>query len=135
MKNKNFSGGLFAHKPTPLTIKETPLSAQIKDYLDNRSVWNERLQCGKIQTMSGSWIHLCEKGTPDRIAIVRGHAIFIEVKMRGEKPTGEQLAKHSEIEKSGAIVLVADSFEQFKVRFNAVRVLIETRKREVNFYD
>lgn len=30
MKNRNLSGGLFAaSKPTPLTIKETPLSAQI----------------------------------------------------------------------------------------------------------
>ena len=70
MKNKNLSGGLFAvGKPQPLTIKETPLSAQIKEYLDNRGIWNERLNSGKIQTMNGNWITLCEKGTPDRIAV------------------------------------------------------------------
>ena len=51
MKNKNLSGGLFASgKPQPLTIKETPLSAQIKEYLDNRGIYNERLNCGKIKT-------------------------------------------------------------------------------------
>ena len=77
MKNKNFSGGLFASgKPQPLTIKETPLSAQIKEYLDNRRLWNERLNCGKVRTASGNWITLCEKGTPDRITLVCGDRRF-----------------------------------------------------------
>ena len=49
MKNKNLSGGLFAAKPTPLTIRETPLSAQIAGYLTARNIYNDRLQCGQFQ--------------------------------------------------------------------------------------
>ena len=90
MKNKNFSGGLFAAKPTPLTIKETPLSAQIADYLDARRIYNDRLQCGQFQTPSGNWMRGSKKGTPDRFAIVRGQIFFIEVKMFGAKPSEEQ---------------------------------------------
>ena len=137
MKNKNLSGGLFAvGKPQPLTIKETPLSAQIKEYLDNRGIWNERLNSGKIQTMNGNWITLCEKGTPDRIAVFRGQAIFIETKMFGKKPTNEQFAKHSELRASGAIVIVADDYNKFVCEFSAIRALLENkRKGEINLYD
>ena len=67
-----------------------------------------------------------KKGTPDRFAIIKGRIIFIEVKKLGEKPSAEQLEKHLELEQSGAIVLLADSFEQFAAQFNGVRVLIET---------
>lgn len=128
MKNKNLSGGLFASVPTPLTIKETPLSAQIADYLDNRRIYSDRLQCGKIQTIGGHWITLCKTGTPDRFAIVRGQIIFIEIKMRGEKPTETQTAKHAELEASGAIVIVADDFDNFRFNFEAVREALERER-------
>ena len=135
VKNKNLSGGLFAARPTPLTIRETPLSAQIADYLDARNIYNDRLQCGKVKTEGGSWIHLCKSGTPDRFCIVRGQIIFIEVKMRGEKPASEQLKQHEVLRGSGAIVIVADEYFRFVAHFEAVRAAIETRKGGTQLYD
>jgi hypothetical protein len=134
-KNKNLSGGLFAAKPTALTQKESSLSAQIAAYLSNRGIYNERLNSGKVETKSGYWIKLCERGTPDRIAIVRGQAIFIETKILGEKPTKEQLEKHDELRDAGAIVIVADSYGQFVYTFAAIRAALEEKPREINLYD
>lgn len=137
MKNKNMSGGLFATgKPKPLTIRETPLSAQIAEWLDNRGIYNDRLNCGKVRTASGHWITLCKAGTPDRFAIVCGQIILIETKMRDEKPTADQLKKHDELRAAGAVVIVADDFYEFIAEFSAIRCEIETkRKGEINFYD
>lgn len=129
MKNKNLSGGLLGSRPKPLTIKETPLSAQIAAWLDARNIYNDRLQCGKVQTAGGNWITLCKTGTPDRFAIIRGQLIFIEVKQRGEKPNPEQLEKHLELMKSGAIVLVCDSLDQFVYKFSAIRAQIESGEK------
>lgn len=135
MKNKNLSGGLFAAKPTPLTIKETPLSAQIAEYFDNRNIYNDRLQCGKVKTARGHWITLCKTGTPDRFCIIRGQIIFIEVKMRGEKPSPEQFAQHERLKSSGAVVIVADEYFRFVAHFEAVRAAVEARKGEIELYD
>lgn len=135
MKNKNLSGGLFAAKPTPLTIKETPLSAQIAEWLDNRGIYNDRLNCGRIETKRGNWVTLCKTGTPDRFAIIRGQIIFIETKMFGKKPSPEQTARHETLTNFGAIVIVADSFQQFTQQFSAIRHAIENNAREVNLYD
>ena len=125
MKNKNLSGGLFTAKPTPLTIKETPLSAMIADYLNNRSVYNDRLNCGRVETKDGNFFYGCKTGTPDRFCIIRGQIVFIEVKMFGKKPTPEQQIKHDELRTSGAIVLVCDSFEEFTGKFSAIRAAVE----------
>jgi hypothetical protein len=123
-KNKNLSGNLFTKQP--LQIRETPLSAMIADYLEARNIYNDRLNSGTIKTANGHWIRLCKRGTPDRFAIIRGQIIFIEVKMRGEKPSPEQQAKHLELMASGAIVLIADSFDEFVNQFSAYREIIET---------
>ncbi len=136
MKNNNLSGGLFAAgKPKPLTIKETPLSAQIAERLDGCGIYNDRVQCGQFQTPSGHWMRGSKTGTPDRFAIIGGQIIFIEVKKRGAKPTTIQIVKHQELRTSGAIVIVCDSFDNFIAQLNAVRQILENRKREVNLYD
>lgn len=136
MKNKNLSGGLFAAKPTPLTIKETSLSAQIAEYLRNRNLWVERLNCGKVKTAQGHWIHLCDEGTPDRITIVCGQTIFIETKTFGKKPSAAQLKKHVELRQSGAVVIVADTFNQFVNEFSAVcSQIISAQSKEIKLYD
>lgn len=134
-KNKNLSGGLFAAKPTPLTIKETPLSAQIVDWLDNRGIYNDRLQCGQFQTPSGNWMRGSKAGTPDRFAIIYGQIIFIEVKKRGMKPTPEQLDRHEDLRRSGAIVLVVGSFDNFVSQITALRLIIEAQNTEIKLYD
>ncbi|MGI8849352.1 MAG: hypothetical protein ACR2HT_04210 [Pyrinomonadaceae bacterium] len=135
MKNKNLAGGLFQAKPTPLTQKEASLSAQIAEYLTTRRIYNERLNSGKVETKSGYWITLCERGTPDRLAIVRGQSIFIETKTLGKKPTPEQLEKHDELRDAGAIVIVADSYQQFIYTFAAIRAAISDMPRTTNLYD
>jgi len=136
MKNKNLSGGLFAAKPTPLTIKETSLSAQVAEYLRNRNLWVERLNCGRIKTENGNWIHLCEAGTPDRITIVCGQTIFIETKTYGKKPTPEQLKKHVELRQSGAVVIVADNFNKFVSEFTTIcSEIIKAQSKEIKLYD
>ena len=134
-RNNNLSGGLFAAQPMPLTIKETPLSAMIADYLDARAIYNDRLNCGKIRTDNGGWLTLCKTGTPDRFCILRGQIIFIEVKMFGKKAATEQRAKHDELCGHGAIVLVCDSFDCFVGKFTAIRAAIETIVRKGELYD
>ena len=125
-RNNNLSGGLFASgKPSPLTIKETPLSAMIAGYLDNRRVYNDRLNSGKVETKAGNYFYGCKSGTPDRFAIIRGQIVFIEVKMFGKKPTAEQNARHDELCDAGAIVLVCNSFDEFIGKFTAVRAALE----------
>lgn len=135
MKNKNLAGGLFQAKPTPLTQKESSLSAQIAAYLKTRGIYNERLNSGRVETKSGYWITLCERGTPDRLAIVHGQTIFIETKTLGKKPTPEQLEKHNELRAAGAIVIVADSYQQFIYTFAAIRAAISDMPRTTNLYD
>lgn len=135
-RNNNLSGGLFAAKPTPLTIRETPLSAMIAEYLDARAIYNDRLNCGKIRTENGHWLHLCKTGTPDRFAILRGQIIFIEVKMFGGKTSPQQKAKHDELCGHGAIVLIADSFDEFIGKFTAIRAALKAfSARKENLYD
>ena len=136
MKNKNLSGGLFVSgKPQPLTICETSLSAQIAEWLDALRVYNDRLQCGQFQTPSGHWMRGSKKGTPDRFAIIRGQIIFIEVKKRGEKSSADQRIKHNELRDSGAIVIVADSFDYFQQTFSAIRAAVEDSAKRGELYD
>lgn len=123
-KNNNLAGGLFADQP--LTAREMLLSQMIAEYLDARNIYNDRLQCGAA-TRNGRFIRLCKTGTPDRFAVLRGQIIFIEVKTRGAKPSAAQQAKQLELMCHGAIVLVADSFDEFVAQFAAYREIIETR--------
>ena len=128
-RNNNLAGGLFTAKPTLLTIKETPLSAMIADYLNNRRVYNDRLNCGRVETKDGNYFYGCKTGTPDRFCIIRGQIVFIEVKMFGKKPTPEQRTKHDELCEHGAIVLVCDSFDEFTGKFTAIRAALECMRK------
>lgn len=134
MKNKNLSGNIF--NGSPLTETESALSARIAGYLTKRGIYNDRLQCGVVETIKRlaeggerrDWLHLCKTGTPDRFAIIRGYIVFIEVKKLGEKPTPEQIKRHEELRRSGAVVIVADSFESFLRQFSAVHGNVEIFK-------
>jgi hypothetical protein len=125
-KNKNLSGNLFTRQP--LTITETALSASICDYLDARRIYNDRLNSGKIFT--GNYVvHLCKTGTPDRFAIVRGTAVFIEVKKKDKKPTPEQTERHAELRRAGAVVITTDSYDDFVRQFKEVESNTKTSMR------
>jgi hypothetical protein len=108
-KNPNLSGNLFTKQP--LRERETSISKTIEDYLNVKKIFNIRVQSGAIQTKSGHWMRFAKKGTPDRLAILAGLAIFIEVKRIGEKPTPEQIAVHEDLRANGAIVIVAQRLE------------------------
>jgi hypothetical protein len=129
-KNTNLTGGLFMAKPTPLTQKETSLSARIAEYLDGRGIYNDRLQCGNIETKRGNWVKLCKAGTPDRFCIIGGQIIFIEVKTANGKLSEDQIKRHEELRANGAIVLVPFSFDQFFYDFAAIRAEIESARGE-----
>lgn len=131
-RNNNLTGNLFTKQS--LTIKETPLSAQIAEWLDLKRIYNDRLNSGKVKVVKSYfnksqskwidyppfWMQLAQTGTPDRFAIVKGRIIFIEVKQLGKEPTKEQSDKHIELRASGAIVIVADSFDSFERQFKAI---------------
>lgn len=117
--NKHLSGSLFTK--TVLTPSEQSVSKAIEQFLDAKRVYNDRLNSGKVCVKSPGgkdyWVQLCKKGTPDRFFITGGQIVFVEVKKRGRKPTNEQLARHEELKRSGAIVMVADSIDSFIEQF------------------
>lgn len=141
-KNPNLSGNLFTKPKGGLTIKETPLSDTIAQWLEVKGFYTDRLNSGKVPVkkryfVKGSgqwreheqWIHLCKKGTPDRFAIVDGRVVFIEVKQKNKVPTPEQLERHDEIRRKGkAIVISVDSFEDFERQFSQVVASIRASK-------
>jgi hypothetical protein len=119
-KNKNFSGGLFTHgKPTALTPLEKCVSSSIEEYLERRKIYNLRLNSGKI-FLGNRVLHLCPKGTPDRLAIYRGVPLFIEVKKFNEKPTDDQSKSHELIRASGGNVIVAYSIEDVAIALRSI---------------
>lgn len=135
-KNKNLAGSLFQAKSTPLTQKETSFSKRIADYLASRGIYSERLNGGgRVETKSGYRAATREAGTPGRLAIFRGRAIFIETKTSGKKPTNEQLKKREELTAAGAIVIACDSYGQFIDTFDAIRAAISDMPRTTNLYD
>lgn len=110
---KRLSGKLFiAKKPTALAARESDISASIADYLNARSIYNVRINSGRIKTSNGSWVHMAPKGTPDRFALYKGVLLAIEVKRPGETPTKEQIEAHEQIEQAGGVVVVAQSIDE-----------------------
>lgn len=52
-------------------------------------IWSSRLNSGKVKTYYGTYVKMCEKNTPDFIALIRGRnnevlALFLE----GKSSTG-----------------------------------------------
>lgn len=115
--------------------KEQDVSKAIQAYLDKRHVYNDRLNAGKVQVTKNyrqkdgtvkrfeTWLQLCKKGTPDRFFILRGTIYFVEVKKYGRKPTPEQIERHAELRRSGAVVIVANSIESFMDQFEELAPL------------
>lgn len=138
-KNNNLSGNLFTKKA--LTIKETPLSASIGEWLDLHRIFNERINAGKVKVVKSYfnktlnkwidyppfWMQLAEEGTPDRRAMLPHPSgfgvviVYIEVKQLGKKPTDVQLKMHDKLRKIGAIVISVDSFDDFLTQFKAAK--------------
>lgn len=59
-------------------------------HLTSECVWYTRLNSGHVKTNYGSYIKLCDSGTPDFVAIIRNQKLgldllFIEIKRPGIK--------------------------------------------------
>lgn len=129
-KNPNLSGNLFTKQQ--LTIKETPLSKTIAEWLNVHRIYNDRINSGKVEVVKRypkngiwteyrNWMTLAKTGTPDRFAIYKGRIIFIEVKQKGKKPTSDQLERQQELIASGSIVINTDSVDDFIAQFKAIQ--------------
>lgn len=131
---KGYTGGLFTGKnSTALSPKESTISKAIQQYLEARKIYNDRLNAGQMQAITRyfekktqtwkefrKWVYLCKKGTPDRFFIMSGRIYFVEVKTFGKTPTADQVQRHKELRRSGAVVIVADSIDSFIKQFESI---------------
>ncbi len=92
---------------------ETDISGEIGAFLDllmrAGRLWHTRLNSGRVRSANGGWVHLCRKGTPDRMVIDHGKVLFFEVKKPGEVATADQLEQHALLRAQGAQVLTVYS--------------------------
>lgn len=107
-------------------IRETPLSKQIQQLLNALGLENDRIQAGKLiipseyerkdgtKTKHTRVITLAKKGTPDRWCLIHKRWCLLEIKVKGKKPTKEQIQRHRELAAAGAIIINGDSFESFE---------------------
>lgn len=82
-------------------MSESELIKEIDKCLSVRNMtgeveWYSRLNSGRVRTVYGSYIRLCEEGTPDFLAIIRNKeknltVLFIEAKGQGGKLRTEQI--------------------------------------------
>lgn len=56
-------------------------------------------------------------GAPDRVVMLPGLLIWVELKKPGKKPDIHQLREHERMRRMGQIVLVIDSFEAIEEIF------------------
>jgi len=73
----------------------------------------EKYLVDQIEAHSGyirkiKWIG--RRGAPDRLVIINGLTVFVELKAPGEKLDGHQCREISKMRKAGALVYVFDSY-------------------------
>lgn len=67
-------------------MKENDIKSSVIRYLKSSNacgtvVWFSRLNSGKVQTQYGSWMQLCESGTPDFVVLTKHNVVvFLETK-------------------------------------------------------
>jgi hypothetical protein len=135
MRVKDFRGGLFpvTGRPRAIEPKESFISKSIQHWLDVHRVYNDRLNSGKVEVVKRfkdrvtgtwrerrNWLQLCKKGTADRFFLLGGRIYFVEVKMRGQVPTPEQLQWHDAMRRAHCKVIVADSLQSFIGQFKEI---------------
>lgn len=70
----------------------------------------EQVEAAKGIARKLQWI--CRRGAPDRVVILNGHTLFVEVKAPGKAAEAHQLREHERLREAGATVFVIDSFEE-----------------------
>jgi len=75
-------------------------------------------KCRKHALKNGAlfmkWSSPSQRGVPDRILIINGRVVFVEMKAAGGKPTKLQEYRHAEMRARGAEVFVIDDFGSFE---------------------
>jgi VRR-NUC domain. len=95
-------------------MSETALSKAIREALDARGVWSERVQSGSWCAIKRNgvrtyehWIHGAQAGTPD--LVLPALSAWLEIKQPGKKPNADQLRWHKAAQRAGVRVAVVDS--------------------------
>jgi hypothetical protein len=127
---KGLKGGLFVgKKPQPLEPSEADVQKSIRRFLDLFGIYNDRLNSGMVNAVNrytkkdgsekeySKWVHLCKKGTPDLFFIFNGRIHFCETKTAAGRFKPDQLARHKELRRAGAVVWVARSLDSFTDQF------------------
>lgn len=81
--------------------------------LSGSVIWYSRLNSGRVKTYFGSWIKMCDTGTPDWLCLVRGDdyrikALFIECKSTTGRASTHQLKfmkKYNNVDDVEVIIL------------------------------
>lgn len=107
--NEPFMKPAYLSTPTEKQIQTT-----IIGYLAYRGYYVQRMNSGKLRQVSRTtnkeyMVNLSVPGTPDLLAIKNGRALWIEVKVKGNKPTMLQLAKMKELMSYGCQCVIAHS--------------------------
>ena len=77
----------------------------------------EQTLCKKVKMLGGlclKWPASANAGVPDRIVIIDGQVIFVELKREGGKLSPIQQLVHKQLRERGADVRVIDSVEKAK---------------------
>ena len=73
------------------------------------TAFKERIKALGGKTRKVAWIGV--DGAPDRLALLPGQHVLVELKRPGEKPRIRQLREHETLRAAGCVVLVIDSLE------------------------
>ena len=129
---KGFKGGLYAGKggkPKVLEPTESNIQSQIFGFLNLYGIYSDRLNSGMVNVVSkytkkdgtvreySKWVRLCKKGTPDLYFIFNGRIHFCETKTAEGRLSPDQIDRHKELRRAGAVVWVARSLESFARQF------------------
>lgn len=92
---------------------ERDLQNSIIDLLSKKGHFVWKMVNRGFQLPSGGWMHSAVVGVPDILGVQKGTGklIGVEVKMKGRKPTQEQVAFLDRIRELGGIGLVAYSID------------------------
>lgn len=110
---------------------EKDFNSDLKQFLElaeyHKNIeWWERLQSGKVQTVSMGWVQLCRKNTPDWVVAFydRNHHPFI-LFIEGKSDTGIKIIKQGQEDfmnmfnaKSGFKVIRTNSVDEVKLFIN-----------------
>jgi hypothetical protein len=94
-------------------MRESEIQAEILSWLKARGIWHRRIPLGGV-AHGGLRKKSPLVGMPDIMIIIRGQAIFIEVKDAKGKLSEIQRQTIAELERHGALVIIARSLDDIQ---------------------